>query len=539
MNQENHQLWTRYCRFFDQSFANQLTSNRRQKERFFTEWRRIKAVDHFCPDGVAAFEDIPITTYDDYPILNEFGNEMDRLTETISMGKGEELWDYYLRLGRMAAPKLDGWLVDDFGLCCKTSGTGGEPKWVAHGQGFVDIGLDNIMAFFTMGCSETWGRTNLKEGYRVLNISGPSPYISNMVNKSALNHGFMVVPPLEITEKTSDMKKKIMISLKLIEKGENIDIAGGISSAFHLASRYFTDRASLYRDFYQSVHFGIPKMAFLLMWVYQHLFGKRYKRASDIMPLKALAIGGFDTEIYADYLKEQFGVEPLNVYGATETGFIMFGTPDLKRQLMPLLNSGHFEFLTEEGEVKKIDEIEKHQIYELVFTPFHSSLVRYRMGDLFKVSHIREDGMPLLSFESRKADLLDFFAYFRLSEAMAAKTLAMAGLPPSDNWVFVKELEPDEHISLLMERVWDFSEEEASRRVFDALQKLNPFFQNYVKDFGIRDPWKIIRVTYLQKGAFMRYIISCAKKGAELGQMKPLKLITPQNKEVAEKLKRI
>jgi len=538
MSQENG-YWREFCRFFDKPFADQLKLNEKQKQDFLTAWRQTRAAEHFCPDGVDVFENIPLTTYEDYPILHEFGNVIEQLSISVPQDKEEDLWDYYLRLGKQAAPMLKGWMTDDFGLCCKTSGTSGDSKWFAHGQGFVNTGMKNIMAFFVMGCSETGRETTLKRGYKVLNICGPSPYISNMVNKSAIDHGFIIVPPLKVTEKTGDMRKRIMIALRLIEKGEKIDIAGGISSAFHLACRYLTDRTSLYRDFYQSMNFGVLKMVFFLMWAYQKLFEKKYESASEVMPLKALAIGGFDTEIYADYLKKQFGIEPLNVYGATETGFIMFGTPDRRRDLMPLLNSGYFEFLAENGEVKKIDGLKKNQIYELVFTPFGSLIVRYKMGDLFKVADFREDGLPVLSFESRKADLLDFFAYFRISEAMAAKTLAQAGLPPTDKWVFVKELEPDEHLSLLMERVWDFSEEEASRRVFEALYHLNPFFRKYVKDFGIRDPWKIIRVEYLQKGAFMRYIMLQAKEGAELGQIKPLKLITPQNREVANRLRSI
>ena len=161
------------------------------------------------------------------------------------------------------------------------------------------------------------------------------------------------------------------------------------------------------------------------------------------------------------------------------------------------------------------------------------------MADLFKVVDFRDDGMPIFSFESRRADLLDIRNYFRLSDALAIKALVEAGLPLTDKWAFAKEIEPDEHLCLLMEREWEYPEREASRRIFEALQKVDPQFQNYVRDFGIRDPWKVIKVEYLRKGAFMRYVMQRAKQGAEMGQIKPLKLITPKNKEVADLLKRI
>lgn len=533
------EYWKEFCGFVDLSFSEQLKHNEQVKQEFFNDWKNTKAADHLCPNGVDTFEDIPLTSYDDYPVLREFGMEVERLSTTVPQGQEEDLWDYYVRLGRQAAPLIDGWLADDFGMCCKTSGTGGDSKWYAHGQSFLDLGLKNIIAFFVAGCSDTWGDTRLEPGFKVINISGPSPYISNMTNKSALKYGFGIVPPLEVTEQITDMRRKIMIALKMIEKGERVEMGGGIASAFHLACRYFTDRTSLYRDFYQSMNFGVPKIVIFFMWIYQRLFGKEYEKAGDIMPLQGMAVGGFDTEIYADYLKEQFGLDPLNVYGAAEIGFVMFGPPNRRRDLMPLLNGGHFEFLAEDDQVKKINELEKDKVYELVYTPFRSLIVRYQMDDLFRVVDFKEDGLPIFNFESRKNDVLDFFAYFRLSEALAVKTMVKAGLPPTDKWAFVKETEPDEHLCLLMEKEWDYSELEASRRVFEALQEVNPYFKNYVEDFRITDPWKIIKVNYLQKGAFMRYIMLRAKEGVEMGQLKPLKLITPQNKRVADTLKSV
>jgi hypothetical protein len=529
------ELWEEYCGFISQSFHEQMSVNEKKRGHFFDAWKQTKAAEYFCPGGAEKFEDIPLTTYEDYPVLREFGRKVEQLSETIPQEEGEDLWDYYVRLGGQASSIVDGWLVDDFGMCCKTSGTSGDSKWLVHGKSFVEVGFQNIMSFFMVACSEAWGETRLRKEYNLINIAGPSPYLSNMVTKCAVNNGISMVPPVEIAEKTADMRKKIMLAMKMVEKGERIDMGGGIASAFHLACRYFTDRDRLYKDFYQSMNFSIPKIVFFFMWIYQSLFGKKYKTAGEILTLKGLATGGFDTEIYADYLKEQFGIDPLNVYGATETGFIMFGPPDRRRLLMPILNSGYFEFLTSDDEVKKIDELEKDTVYELVFTPYASVVVRMTMGDLFKVADIRDDGLPLFSFESRKKDRLDIRNAFLLTEALAARVLVKAGLPPTDKWAFVKEMEPEEHLCLLMEREWDYSEEEASRRVFEAIREIEPYF----RDFGVKDAQKIIRVEYLQKGAFMRYIMLRAQEGAELGQIKPLKLITPQNREIAEVLRRV
>lgn len=536
---EGRELWEKYCGFFDKTFSEQVAYSEKQKQELFEEWKHTKAAKHLCPDGVERFEDIPLTTYDDYPILREFGKKVEDLSESVPRGKDESLWDYYDRISRQVAPMLDGWLTDEYGLCCKTSGTSGDSKWFAHGRQFLENGLRNIIALPILSCSDVWGRTSLRRGSKVLEVGGPSPYINGMLFKAAVDNGLILIPGMEVHDNISDMRKKIMIALKMIERGENIDFAGGIASVFHMTCRYFTDRKSLYKDYYQSMNFGIPKIVLFFMWLYQKMFGKTYKKSMEIMPVKGIGAGGFDTEIYAHLLKDQFGVDLLNAYGTTEFGFIMGGFPDRKRDLMPFLNSGYFEFLNNDGKVRKVTELEKGKIYGLVSTPYRSVIVRYKIGDLFKVVDFRADGLPIFSFESREADLLDISGYFRLSDALAIKALVEAGLPPTDKWAFVKETEPEEHLCLLMEREWEYPEIEASQRVFEALKKVDPFFQNYVRDFGIRDPWKAIKVEYLKKGAFMRYTMLRAKHGAEMGQIKPIKLITPKNKEVADLLRRI
>jgi len=539
---EGRELWEKYCGFFDKSFSEQVAYNEKQKEELFEEWKGSNAAKHLCPDGVEKFEDIPLTTYDDYPILREFGQEIERLSERTPRGKEESLWDYYDRISRQVAPMLDGWLADEYGFCCKTSGTSGESKWFAHGQSFLNNVSRDIGALFAIACSNEWGKTSLKEGDRIFLVTSPAPYMGGTFYKSLdINH-IEVIPPPKIVDNIPSMRKKLVIALKMIEKGERVNLAGGTASSFQMACRYFTNRPSLYKDYYQSMNFGIPKIVQFFMWLYQSLFGKRYKSIKELMDVKGMGGGGFDMKIYADYLREQFGREPMNGYGASECGFILFGTPDRKMDFIPDLKSGYLEFLDNDGEIRKITQLERDNVYELVVTPFGSVLVRYRMGDLLKVVDFRDNGMPVFSFESRKVDLLDIRSYFRLSEAVATNALLEAGLPPTDKWAFAKEIDHttrDEYLCLLMEKEWEFSELEASRGVFDALRKLDPYFQNYVEDFGIRDPWQVIKVEYLKKGAFMRYIMQRAKQGAPMGRIKPLKLITPEKKEVADLLRSI
>ncbi|MBA7714125.1 hypothetical protein ES703_123141 [subsurface metagenome] len=120
---EGRKLWEKYCGFFDKSFSEQVEYSEKKREEYFEKWKNTKMARQLCPEGVTKFENIPITTYKDYPILYKFGKKMEELESTVPRKKGERLWDYYDRIGKQAAPMLDGWMTDRFGFYIKTSGT--------------------------------------------------------------------------------------------------------------------------------------------------------------------------------------------------------------------------------------------------------------------------------------------------------------------------------------------------------------------------------------------------------------------------------
>ncbi len=90
----NNELWTKYCSFFEKSFSEQVDHNEKKLKEHFEKWKKTKMAEYLCPEGVDKFEDIPLTTYEDYPILHKFGEEMEKAEKTVPRRKGESLWDY-------------------------------------------------------------------------------------------------------------------------------------------------------------------------------------------------------------------------------------------------------------------------------------------------------------------------------------------------------------------------------------------------------------------------------------------------------------
>ena len=121
---------------------------------------------------------------------------------------------------------------------------------------------------------------------------------------------------------------------------------------------------------------------------------------------------------------------------------------------------------------------------------------------------------------------------FRLTMSIAFKAFKKAGFPASNNWAFTKEFIPNEHLVLLMEDEWDLTEKQIAEKICRALQQIDKSFNNYITDFKIKDPMDAMSVTFLKRGAFKRYTTEKIKQGVPIGNIKPLRIITPEKTEI-------
>lgn len=134
--------------------------------------------------------------------------------------------------------------------------------------------------------------------------------------------------------------------------------------------------------------------------------------------------------------------------------------------------------------------------------------------------------------------MIDIYGYYRLSEALSRDALTQAGFI-SENWLVCHEMLPKEHVKFLLEKEVDYTKEQMVRLLFEALREAFPDFENYVRDFKIKDPNEAIEVEYLKKGAFMRYTLKRQKEGVPFGQIKPPKIIGPEHHHLAELLRSV
>jgi len=539
---KDNDLWGRYCSFYEKDFPEQMEYNKKRMELYFHEWKKTDLAKILFRNDLKRFQDIPVTTYNDYPMLSEFGLKIADTIERNPRNPQELFKTYYDRISREIGSSLNPYMTEPYYLCMKSTGTTGEVKWIGHGETFWKNFASSAIACAVVSCSDGWGETKLEIGDKCLNMTAPIPYISGwgaLASSSCLE----LVPPIEVTDNLRDMKETFFLILKAIQRGEKIVLGGGMGSMFYMICKYFAEPEEFYEESYRSMNFGLKKILLYLKLLQCKLSSKEKKSISDFMPLKGVLIGGMEARLYIDFFKEEFNLEPLHCYGATETGNLMRGDPDRKADLVPDLKTSYLEFKTEDGDIKDLDELKRGEIYDLVVTPFGSIIFRYDMEDLFRVVDFRDDGMPIFAFEGRKMAVIDIYNY-RATPNVFVQALSGAGLRSSDKWAVAKVLKPKEHIHFLMEKTWSYSEKEAERIIFNSLMetcRTMPHtartLADYVDSFRIKNPSELIEVEYLRPGAFLRYSMIKAKMGSPIGQYKPPKIIPPEKMEVYETLR--
>jgi len=530
-------LWREYCSFYEKPFNTQLEMNEALLKEHLQRWGQTAQAEALCPKGFSSIDDIPVTTYDDYQFLAQFKSRIERLEKDVTRMPGELCWEYYDRIGRAAAEPCLNYIVGEFSFAAKTSGTVSEPKWAIHGSLFWENFRRDVIATTLLACSDRWGQTKFRVGDKGFNFTPSAPFLSGWGRKAS--QGVVEdVPPVGVMDDIQDARRRFFVALEYLEKGHSVNLVGGIAPSVYLMCEYFSNPDSLFGEYYHSVDVSPAKLYLLQKWVQARL-SRRSRDLSEFFELKGLMIGGVDTALYHGYMRAKLGIDPFCIYGATELGLPMFGSPANKMDLLPNLRSCYFEFKDENGELKKMSEVRPTKVYEVVATPFGSTFARYEIGDMVRVSSFRDDGMPVFSFWGRENATVTIFRPPHITEAFAARIMAKAGLSLSDKWAISKTIEGREKLLVLMENTWGIPEEEAARRIFDAIMALNPDLRQYAKEFRIERPQDMVEVQYLRRGAFLRYSMKRAKEGIPVGQVKPPRIITSERQDICDLLRSV
>lgn len=503
-------VWENYCGFLDLSLPDFMEIQERLLMQQVDFVHDSPLARKFMPEKPRSMTDfrqmVKLTTYDDYA---------DSLRE-----KNEDV----------LAVKP----------CCwaRTSGRGGDYKWVPYTQKSYDLlGRIGVTAFI-LACTSRKGEVNVRSGMRAMQNMPAKPYYTGVGIASLTEHLYVrMIPPLEEYEH-QPFEKRLEDGFKMALR-TGVDIIGALTSILIRMGEAFADKS---RGLKISSYMLHPQVMWRLMRaLIKSKLEKRPLLPKDLWPLQGLICYGMDTSIYREQLVHYWGKEPLEVYGGTEMGVLAIQAWNKKwMNFIPYFC--FLEFIPEEEWLKSLedkdyqpstvllDEVEPGKLYELVITNFHGMpFLRYRVGDMMRIMSVRdaETGiqLPQVTFESRADGMIDIAGFTRLDEKTIWEAITKAGVK-NLGWSVRKEYESGNPIlHIYIEPSEEIDAKEVERLINAQLMAINSDYNDTVNMLKLH----ALRVTLLPRGSYQQYYEEKRKAGADLSHLKPPQVNAPES----------
>jgi hypothetical protein len=417
-----------------------------------------------------------------------------------------------------------------------TSGRSGDYpcKWIPLSKEYV---LEMSKVLYGLGmvsCADYWGDVSkIPNNIKLLYGVAPRPYISGtFADVLRLQSPFKYLPDLETAE-TLPFEERIAAGFKQA-LNEGVDYFFGLSLVLVRVGEKLRDSSNKV-DIRE--YLGHPKALFrLLRALLKSRLAHRPILPKDLWSIKGMLGSGVDSGIYKEKIKELWGRKQLDLYTSTEGGVIATQAWDYE-DLTFIPNLNFFEFIPEDELMKweldrsyrmktiLLDEVEPGKNYEIIVTGLHGSpLMRYRMGDMIKITSLRNEklgiNLPQMAFERRVDDIVDL-AFIRLNEKAIWQAIEKSGMPYNDWIAFKNPGETELRILIEPQNGTTIKELELSQMISHELTKLD----DNVKTLNPGDSANIVgftvSVSYLPKGSFDNYTRQRQAQGADLAHLKP------------------
>lgn len=505
------ELWRRYCGFLDLSVDEFLDI---QKGLLMDQINRVsdsvlarKIMGSQRPRSSEEFRrTVPLTTYDDYqPYLNECQED--------TLAIKPAMW-------------------------CHSAGRGGSFKWVPLSAEFLDTVSKNCLSTLILATTKQKGQVNISSGARFLLMLAPPPYVSGCtIQGLAERFSFQAIPDPEKT-KGMEFRERIQKGFQIALK-DGVDVMGGLASILVKMGEEFGERRQGRKFSVSMLH---PKI--VLRMLRALVRSKRQKRKimpKDLWPTKAIVTGGVDTAIYKDDIAYYWGSEPYEFYVCAEAVYLAIQTWN-KKGLVFLPDTAFLEFIPYDEILKHgnekgyqhrtvlLTELEEGQLYEVVITQLYGMpLLRYRMKDLIKVVALRDDetgvNLPHIVFQRRIGETINLGGLADLDEKTIWQAIANTGIKYRE-WSASKEYDSGQsYLRLYLEMKEMKEAAEIATMVDEQLKIIDIDYKDIDSYLGLQP----VRITFLSRGTFERYMDEKRKEGADFAHIKPAHVNAPKS----------
>lgn len=509
----DEQIWTKYCGFLDLSLDEFMSIQR----SLLMEHLSLLGNSHIgrdlmgrhIPSSLEEFRRVvPLTRYDRY---ERYFRDRD---EAILPAPGPFTWTH-------------------------TSGKSGSFKWAPHNTTQLARLADSTLAAFILAAAREKGEVRLRDGERIMLSLPQPPYVSGvMAAASSQRISIHPMPPLEDTEQEVFSERVRRGFIMALDGG--VDFAASIAVVLAKLGEAFSRMNN--GDGNRTSLLSLPPAAIwrLFRGIIKAKLARRPLLPRDIWRVKGLVCGGTDASIYRDQILHYWGMAPLDIYAATETGVMAMQAWD-KTTMTFVPYSNMYEFIPEEEFMRSrsnpdyrpatlmMNEVQAGRTYELVVTNLNGGpFLRYRIGDLVSITALRNSStgtdLPQMVFRGRGDEIIDLSGFARLDEKTIWKALEKAGVRYED-WSARKEYtEAGPVLRIYIEPSLNgISEGSVAMSIDEQLASLDKDY-NYLRMITEAD---ILSVTFLRKGSFDRYTRAKEAAGYDLAHLKPPHMNAP------------
>ncbi len=511
---EFQRAWQRHCGFLDLSLEQFMAIQRRLLQeqldlgRKSPLWRHIfgDIVDELAVENMR--EQVPLTVYSDY--------------EPYLQGRPNDI---------LSRPIKD-W--------ARTSGLGGSPKWVPYTEEMYEhLGVCSI----TVGilcAAQTRGDVRIRPGDVVASNLPPRPFISGLaLMASSEFFDYHFIPPLDETEQLTFHERTRRVFELAMRDG--MALLGAMTIVL-------VRMGEMFEQGQQERRFSLSMLHPKVLWrigravLTARREGRDYILPRDLWQLKGLQCGGTDTFLFREKIKYYWGVEPYEIYAATEAGIMAVQAWD-RQDLYFLPDTAFYEFIPHEEWVRErlegiapqrtvlMDEVEVGKRYEVVITNFYGGpFLRYRMHDLVEVVGIGNDALgiqlPRFQFVGRSGSFIDLSGFAGLiDEKTLLRALDQLDVKYMD-WVVAKEFEGDQpylHLYIEPQAGVTLNADELRYKLHERLKEMVVDYKDVESMLG----YQPLKVTVLATGTFERYVQYRLQQGADLAHLKPARIQPP------------
>jgi len=286
----DEQIWTRYCGFLDlsidefMSIQEALLMEQIELLRDTTIGRELmgKRISASLGEFRRA---VPLTRYADYERYFNDRNEA-------VLPPGPFVWTH-------------------------TSGKSGAFKWAPHNTAQLSRLADSTLAAFILAAAREKGEVRMRDGERILLSLPQPPYVSGVMAAAGSQRiSIQAIPPLAENEEEA-FKDRIRRGF-ILALGGGVDFAASIAVVLAKMGDAFSNMSNGKGISLKS----LPPAAIwrLFRGFIRAKLARRPLLPRDIWRVKGLVCGGTDASIYRDRILHYWGMAPLDLYGATETG---------------------------------------------------------------------------------------------------------------------------------------------------------------------------------------------------------------------------